>query len=282
MLPVLPVLPVLPLLFGCAQPPTYIVEGVVVEIRPHDVVIDHKDIAGFMPAMTMPFSVADPAVLESLSPGHRIVGRLRVEGMVATLEKVRITGKGPAPKIKDEGPAPVRPGALFPATALTLADGSTMTVGEGQDEPTALTFLYTRCPVPEYCPATVLRLQALQGQITDAQRLVAVTLDPAYDTAEVLGAFSSAVGADRSLWSFGMTSGKALPDLVMRAGMRVAEGEEGDIVHGLRLLVLDKDGRLVERYDDNNWPLDRVLQQLTTGGPPAPQNTSGTLTLLPE
>ena len=75
----LPILTLLGLL-GCEQP-THIVEGTVVEVRPHEVVLDHKEIPRFMGPMVMPFTVADPSMLEDLEPGHRVTGSLKVEGM---------------------------------------------------------------------------------------------------------------------------------------------------------------------------------------------------------
>ena len=273
----------LALLIGCTTQPTFIVEGTVVEVQTEQVVIDHDEIAGFMGAMTMPFDVSDPALLEGLEPGDKVVGRLVVLGTQSRLEKIRVTGKGPPPVAVDQGPASVAPRQLLPATSVELDDGSTATVGEGNGRPMALTFLYTRCPIPEFCPLTITRLLALQAQITSDQQILAVTLDPDFDTAEVLRQFAQASDADPEIWRFARVADEeALRHLAMRASMSVARGEKGDIVHGLRLLVLDGEGRLIERYDDNRWPLDRVVQQLTTGGPPAPIGSSGTVTPAPE
>ena len=265
-------------LFGCEQTPSYIVEGTVVEVRAHDIVVDHKAIEGFMDAMVMPFSVEDATLLQTLEPGHRILARLEVDGMGATLVKVRVTGKGPAPKMVEEGPAPVRPGQMFPTTTLRNEAGEALVLGQGQQRATLVTFIYTRCPMPEFCPATIARLQPLQEALGEGPRIVAVTLDPEFDTEAVLTSYSDAVGAKADRWSFGIPTSEQLPDLAMRAGLQISQGDNQAIVHTLRTLVLDAEGRLVERYDDNNWPLARVVQQLQTGGPPAPPGTSGTLT----
>ena len=78
-------------------------------------------------------------------------------------------------------------------------------------------------------------------------------------------------------WLFARAEGDALTDLAMRAALRVVDDGKA-IQHSIRLLVLDAKGRLIERYDDNNWPLERVVEQLRTGGPLAPPGTSGTVT----
>jgi protein SCO1/2 len=221
-------------------------------------------------------------MLDGLEPGDLVVARLTVLGTKSELVKIRVTGKGPAPKVIDQGPSIIRPRELFPATQIELDDGTQITIGEGQDKATALTFLYTRCPMPDFCPLTVLRLQALQGEVTADQRIVAVTLDPDFDTAEVLQNFAQLANADAEIWRFGRMAGREeLRHVAMRSGLNVAQGENGDIVHGMRLLVLDVEGRLVERYDDNYWPLERVAQQLKTGGPPSPSDSSGTVSPAP-
>lgn len=269
------------LLFACWGENAYIVEGTVIEVRDGRVTLDHEDIPGLMPAMVMEFDVRDPSMVAELKPGHRVVARYYIHDDGGRLERIRVTGQGPPPKVK-AAITPVKPGRTMRPFTVTTHRGEPVTIGEGQTAPTALTFIYTRCPVPEMCPAMVARLQALQAQLgdDDAARLVAVTLDPEYDTVEVLGAYAEAVGAGPR-WLMGRVEPEQLPDLAMTAGMNVLrEGDE--ILHAMRVLVLDGDGKLIERYDDARFPAERVLQQLRTGGPPAPPNTSGTATPLPD
>lgn len=267
-------------LFACWGDNAYIVEGVVVEVRDGRVTLDHDDIPGLMPAMVMEFEVSDPAQLESLRPGHRVLARYMLRDTGGRLERIRVTGHGPPPQVQIPV-APVRPGrAMRPFTATTH-EGATITLGEGQARATALTFIYTRCPVPDMCPAMVARLQALQEQLTeqDEVQFVAVTLDPAFDTVPVLAAYADQVGAGPR-WKMARVEPAVLADLAMTAAMNVLrEGDE--IQHAMRLLVLDREGRLVERYDDARFPAGRVLEQLRTGGPAAPPNTSGTATPVP-
>lgn len=266
------------LLAACWGDDAYIVEGTVIDVMPSgQLVVDHEDVPGLMPAMVMPFKVKHPSLSEGIVRGNRIIGRLRVTRQGTYLEKIRVTGSVPLPDNEGpDGPGPVRPGTPLVRTEIPVNGGDTWVVGQGQPRPTALTFLYTTCPLPEYCPLVVTRLQALQEAVGDKAQLVAVTIDPKNDTLEVLGAFADKAGAKPDVWRFGRLEGQAFLDLVMRAGLPLAL-EEGEVVHALRLLVLDAGGTLLERYDDNAWPLDRVVQQLTTGGPPAPPGSDGTI-----
>ncbi len=276
-------IPLLLTVAACWGDNAYILQGVVVD-RPSatEVVIAHDEIAGLMPAMTMPFAVRDASVLDGVKPGDRVLARLLVEPDGSRLARVRVVGTGAIPGATlGAPPVPVRSGEVFPALTLPIGAEATWALGEGQGVPTALSFIYTRCPLPEFCAATVARMQALQAALSEGEgveaRILLVTLDPAFDTPEVLARYAEAVGADPQRWAFGRVEGDALRDLAGSAGLPVVR-EDGEILHAVRTLVLDADGRLVERYDDNRWPLDRVVTQLRTGGPPAPPGTSGTLT----
>lgn len=269
---------------ACWGERAYILEGTVLEHTPDGrVVIDHEAVPGLMGPMVMPFAFEDPAIREAARPGSRIVARLMREERGLVLDKVRVTGFQPL-AVRDDG-GPVRPGATLPAVTVDVGDGA-WTVGDGQGAPTLLTFLYTTCPDPAFCPMVTSRLQGVQAALTDADtvRLLAVTLDPQGDTRDVLDAYASTVGADPAVWRFGRLDAEGLQALALRAGLSVIDDRDngGKIVHALRWLVLDAQGRLAERYDDNGWPLDRVLEQLRTGGPPAPPGSDGTVSRPPE
>lgn len=265
-------------LAGCWGDNAYIVEGTVVSVNgTHEVVIDHEEVKGLMGPMTMPFAVRDASLLDGLVPGDKVTARLMIEQDGSYLTRVRVTGKGPVPEAAVASVAPLRAGAVLPRIELEAEDGATLVIGEGQGIGTAVAFLYTRCPLPEFCPALVARFQALQDVVGTDARLVAVTLDPEHDTREVLAAFAAGARARSETWRFGRLDQEALEALAGRAALGVVRGE-GEIVHGTRLLVLDRDGRLVERYDDNRWPLDRVAEQLRTGKPAAAPGSDGTVT----
>lgn len=238
-------------LLGCGSGSTYIVEGVVVDLSDGMVVVDHGPIEGFTGAMTTPFLVDDAAVLAELERGHRILGRLRVDGAHTELEKVRVVGKAPVPAPDVQ---PLEVGELLPATRIVLEDGTSAVIGEGQGAPTVVTFLYSRCPDADFCPATVQRLQVLQEQTEPPSRLIAITLDPDRDTIEVLTEHARAIGADPSVLRLARVDD--LRTLAMRAALPIARSGSGEIVHEIRWLVLNADGRLVVRHDDNGWATD--------------------------
>lgn len=246
--------------------PEYPLSGTVVSVEPDRVQVDHAEIPGFMGAMVMPFSVTDE-VHGWVRPGDRIEARLVPSPGGYWLLDVMRTGRAAAPA--DFGVEPVAPGDPFPRTELGTAHGVSVVVGVGQDKPTVLTYLYSTCPDPAFCPALVAKLQPLQAAIGDDARIVAVTIDPETDTAPVLAAYAEAVGADPARWVFARPSMAQLGKVAQLGGLTVAF-ESGRIAHSTRLLVLAADGTLIERYDDNTWPQERVVEQLRAARKGAP------------
>jgi protein SCO1 len=238
------------------------VAGEVIEIRaPDRVVVAHDDIPGFMDAMTMPFRVDDPAVLAGLDPGDRIAGRLVVRSEGTVLRDLKVTAEAPeTPPELAPGEA-VPEGKLFPSTPVRLAVGSPVTIGQGQEGRWAVTFIYTRCPIPEYCPLVVTRFQALQRALPEGARLLAITMDPEHDTRSVLRAFGEEAGAVPGRWDLGVVPDEVLFGLAEKAGLKVT-GKGLGIVHDLVLLVLDEEGRLVKRYGDMSWDQAEVVALL--------------------
>lgn len=266
------------LLLACGGD-TYIVEGTVVSVEgPTTVTIDHREVRGLMPAMVMPFKVADPALLEGVGPGARVVARLRLDGPTSVLEALRVTGQGDVPVPPSDRPLPLRPGETLAALDVPVAGGETVRLGKGQTNAVLVGFVYTRCPIPEACPAAVARMAAMEDALPPdtKARVLAITLDPAFDTLDVLSAWGDGIGTVNGRWDLGRLDASTTAALASQAALQVTDNGT-TIEHGVRWLVLGPGGLLIERYDDHGWQLDRVYQQLLTGGPSAPPGSSGTL-----
>lgn len=253
------------------QPTTWPVRGTVVRVdSPTRVILDHERIDGFMDAMVMPFTLADPALSRGLAPGDTVQGTLTVGPDRTALTALSVTGHTAPPAAVDRVAAPeVRTTDAFPATEVPITGGERWTIGGTHGTPTLITFLYTTCPMPEFCPATVLRLQAIQARLPDdgSVRILAVTIDPTHDTLDVLDRFEEQVGARAATWRFGRLTGDALLALADRAGLEVYPGPARTIEHGTRYLVVGADGTLLQRYYSNDVDPERIARQLTTGRP---------------
>jgi protein SCO1/2 len=250
------------------------VTGVVVAAPDgRDVRIAHDDIAGYMPAMTMAFRLAGGETTR-LAPGDRVRFLLRVGLGPTVAEAVKVTGHGPMPgaaapatPAAPAAPARLKRGDTVAPFSLIDERGRPLTERDLAGHPTVVTFIFTRCPVPEFCPLITSRFKALQSTLAadrtlprDTQ-LLSVTLDPAFDTSAVLAAYGQAIGADPSRWRFAGGDAEAAR-AVARAFSVYVEKNGALLDHPLATALIGRDGRIVEIWRGSGWRLDEVTAAL--------------------
>jgi protein SCO1/2 len=244
-----------------------------------EVLVDHEDIKGFMPAMTMPYRVNDPALLDGKTPGDLFTATLVVEDVRAYLSTLTTTGHAPletqpaGPLITDADL--LKEGEVVPDYALVDHTGTARPLGSLRGQRVALTFMYTRCPLPDFCPLMDKHFAAVQQEIRRSPdladvRLVSVTLDPDYDVPAVLARHAAALGAEPGRWYF--LTGK--PDEVLAFAKRFGvTAQPGDpdigLVHNLRTAVIDAQGRLVTAYSGNMWTPAELVADIKKAPAPA-------------
>jgi protein SCO1 len=258
-------------------PVEYELVGQVLAVRQEssEVLIRHEDIKDFMPGMTMPFRVRDEALLTAIAPGDLVRATLVVGPDAAFLSTIERTGSAPLPEDATSFPPGagvhiIEPGDEVPATVLSDHDGQPITLGDWRGYTVAVTFIFTRCPLPEFCPLMDRRFAEIQAgaaanpALTNRIRLLTVSFDPDFDTPEVLKAHAARLGADERLWRFAT----APPDIVDRFaaefGVNVIRVAEGDITHSLRTAVIGPDGRMVSAYTGNLWTAEQVLADMAS------------------
>jgi protein SCO1/2 len=254
----------------------YQLHGQVLAVRAteREAVIRHGDIKGFMPGMTMPFRVKDAKWLDGLAPGDIVDATLVVQGSDAWLSRITRTGRRePLPAGEEAVPrrmdAPLEPGAAVPDATFTDQDGRPFQIASLRGEPWAVTFMYTRCPLPTFCPALDLRFQAVQRAIAaDARlggaRLVSVSIDPAFDRPDVLEAHAEGLRADPRIWRFVTGDAATVDRFGGRFGLTVVRGKgrPEDFVHSLRTAVVDAQGRLRRIYSGTEWTPAELVNEL--------------------
>lgn len=235
-----------------------------------EVTLKHDDIRGFMPAMTMPYALGNASAAAGLAAGDVIDATLVVDGSDVHLENVRKAGHAPLPS--DAKPVRImdvmQPGDMVPDDPVIDQTGATHKLSDWRGHALAVTFVYTRCPLPDFCPAMDRGFVALQKAIkNDATlsgraHLVTVSFDPAHDTPAVIRRHAEARGADPAVWSYVTGSEDAIVHLTSRFGVSVIAGEADTITHNLRTAIIDPDGRLVTVYSGNDWTPDTLLNDL--------------------
>ena len=240
-----------------------------------EVTIHHEDIPGFMPAMTMPFRTKDRGSLAGLQPGDLVRGTLVVLEDDAYLEGLERTGHAvlpaPAPAAAEPGVPTLKPGQPVPDELFVDQDGRKVRLSSFAGSAVVLTFIYTRCPLPDYCPRMDRQFAAIQaaiasGRVPTPVKLISVSFDPAFDTPAVLKEHAAKVGANTAIWSFLTGEPKAVDEFGARFGLSVlrAERDPADITHNLRTAVIDARGRLVKIYDGNKWTPPEIVADLAS------------------
>jgi protein SCO1/2 len=276
----------LALLAACTRAPEpetreYELQGQVVAVRPEsqELIIKHGDIKGFMPGMTMPFTVKDAGQLEGKQPGDLVTATLVVGDTDAYLSAVTKTGTAPLdPQVEvTANDAPVlEPGDLVPDQPLIDQTGAERRLSSFQGHRVALTFMYIRCPLPDFCPLMDKHFAAVQQAVKADPaladvRLISVSFDPKFDTPAALAAHAKSLGADPAVWTFMTGSDAEIERLTRRFGVLVERNESDpiDITHNLRTAVIDPQGRLVAVHSGTDWTPAQLVADLKAAPAPA-------------
>jgi protein SCO1/2 len=236
-----------------------------------DVTIKHQDIKGFMPGMTMTFK-ASQGVLDGRQPGDLVAGTLVVGEVDVHISKLTVTGHrelDPNTVLPADGSAIIQPGDMVKDATLIDQDGRMRHLSEWRGHRLALTFVYTRCPLPEFCPLMNQHFRTVQSTLAKTPalsdvRLLTMTLDPAYDTPAVLKPFAAGAGADPARWTFLTASPADAAPFLEQFGILVERdpSSEVQITHNLRTAVIGADGRLKTVHTGNRWLPDELVADL--------------------
>jgi len=270
------------LLAACSQQPParqYELKGQIlgIDAARNEVLIRHGAITGFMPAMTMPFPVKDAGLLSGKEPGDLVTATLVVTDLSAHLSSLTRTGHAPieAPPPTSEGPRVLVPGEPVADAPLVDQRGKPHPFSAFKGHRVAVTFIYTRCPLPEFCPLMDRHFAAIQQQLDGAQdmrdvRLVSVTMDPEFDTPAVLSDHAERLKADPNVWTFLTGTPADVAAFAQQFGIFTERdlGTGANLTHNLRTAVVGVDGRLANVHSGNDWtPADLVADLKATPAP---------------
>ncbi len=255
---------------------TYELTGQILVVKPetNEVLVKHEDIPGFMPAMTMPYTVDDPALLKDRAAGDLIKATLVVGIERAYLSAIAKTGSAPLPEdARTTIPAAagvhiLKAGDLVPDTSLVDQDGAPLSLKDVRGSAVAVSFIYTRCPLPQFCPlidrryGEVQKLVAADPALAGKVTLLSISFDPKFDRAEVLRAHAKKVGADEKVWRFATADEAIVDRMAAKFGINVIREQDGTITHNLRTAVIDPSGRVVSIVDNNTWTADQLARAL--------------------
>lgn len=237
-------------LAGCAT--TYETRGLVLRVDPSSstLTVSHDPIIGYMEAMIMPFTVRELGEIRGIRPGDVVQFRLRPRQGGTLIDRIKplsAAGKDAGLTMTPSTSTLIRPGESVPDFTLTDQNGERIALASLRGQVVAVTFIYTRCPLPDYCPRMVNNLAEVRKRYQDRMgrdlTLLTVTFDPRYDTPEVLKSFARRYGGNVKAWHFLTGSPEEVAVVCASFGIEYWP-DQGLITHTLQTAVIDRDGRL--------------------------------------
>ena len=262
---------------ACTHPATakrYELEGRVVAVDPgaRQLTLAHQDVPGLMKGMTMPFIVSqrDSWVFRAIAPGDEVHATLVISDH-AELENISFTKGIDA---AGDGTSPLhvpQPGEEVPDVVLSNQNGQPVELKQFRGKVLLLTFVYTSCPFPDYCPrmsnnfAQVLQQVQKDSTAFAQARLLSISIDPEHDTPAVLRdygeRYAGRVDPKFQHWQFASGSPPQVRKAADFFGLSY-NSKDGQIVHSLSTVLVGKDGKVLKVYSGNTWKPDEVAADM--------------------
>jgi protein SCO1 len=243
--------------------------------------ITHEEIPNYMPAMTMPLSVKDVALLKGLSTCDEVHFQLvvtdddswisRIERKSADHPDGPATAQQPPASLEERERARVQLGEIVPDFKLLNQDGQAVRLRDYRGKAVVLTFIYTRCPLPNFCPLMSKNFAELEERLgkefPNRFHLLSVSMDSEFDRPEVLREYAGRYGASTNDWTFATGDADQINFVAELMGLYFVR-ENGLISHDLRTALIGPDGRLVHLWKSNVWTpyeAQRMVRETLTG-----------------
>jgi len=250
------------------------IEGRVVAVDPatHSITLDHHEVAGYMKAMTMSFPVRDAWVFNVVHPGDTVQATLVVADD-DHLENISVTQSRGAADLSSTSPVHLpQKGEAVPDFQFVNQNGRAIHLAQFRGEPLLITFIYSRCPLPDYCIrmsnnfAEVARILHSSNPKAFARlQLLSISIDPEFDDPKTLQrygeSYAGAVDPNLEHWSFATGKSADIRQAAEFFGLSY-EKQNGQVIHNLRTALLDADGKVADFYSGNQWKPSEVGAQL--------------------
>jgi len=246
-------------------------QGVVRELGREDltVTIRHEAITNYMGAMTMPFKVRDVSEMAGLRPGDKVTFRLHVTQTDSWVDQITRIGTVAPGETKPPPPAPTPVRGRNPLWYYNFTNelGQPVSLSSFHGQALAITFIYTRCPLPNYCPRlsrnfqeASQKLESLSGAPTN-WHFLSFSFDSDYDSPEVLKAYGNTYQYHPAHWSFLTGPADKIAELAQASGVNY-EYDGGLINHNFRTLIVDGNGHLQMIFPTSGDLSDSIVSEI--------------------
>jgi protein SCO1/2 len=253
-----------------ANAATYQLKGIVVssDATRGQVTIDSEAIPGLMGAMIMPYKLAQPNIASELHPGDHVNARLRVTDTASLLDQIVVTAQAKPDYKPNKFYNVPAPGQAVPNFKFVHQGGKSISIEQFRGKVLLVTFIYTRCPLPDYCIrmsrnfSEVQRLLA-SDHLAAQTHLLSISFDPAYDTPKVLANYGRMYnGGSFAHWDFAVPSAADLDPVDEFFDVGVTAGNNQTLTHSLSTAVIAPDGKIYRWYPKNDWAPSAVVDDM--------------------
>lgn len=241
-----------------------------------EVTLNHDAIPGFMDAMTMPYKLKDPSIVTELHPGDVITADVLVsqdEDAGVLLDHIVVVAQGKPdyrPEVSYHVPAR---GDVVPDFKLRNQDGRTIRLNQFRGQDLLITFIYTRCPLPNFCPLVTHNFAVIEKQLASdpalkrKTHLLCISFDPEHDTPERLRAYGAQyIGSDAKSafanWDFAVPEKPVLTEMAKFFNVGITNEADQTITHTLSTTLVGPDGKVLKFYPGNEWTPDQVVEDV--------------------
>ena len=258
------------------------VKGVLraVDLKLNRLRIEHEEIPNYMPAMTMWLPAKRADLLTNVASGDSISFRLEVtedDSWISRIEKLTAGSLGTsafatkaARSSTERESERVQVGERVPDFTVTNQHGAPIKLSDFRGKAVVINFIYTRCPLPNFCPALSRNTAALQKDLAakyaDKFHIISLTIDPEHDSPAVLKHYASTWTTNQATWTFGTSSRDEVGTIGSYFGLIHERAATGLIDHDLRTALVAPDGKLVHIWKSNFWKPAEIIGFLERKG----------------
>ena len=264
------------ILTDAAKPDEYTLKGRVVGFSDDQsyIFIHHERIPGYMNEMTMPFNVKPGESLAEVKAGDPVEFVFTLQNQSSYVSSFRtiqeeelkgaITETQQSTELAGETTL-LNVGDKLPDASLYDQDGQEFGFAQLEGRLVLFTFIYTECPVPDFCPLMSMNLKQVKASLPPnaAQKLtlVSISFDPENDTAPVLRAYGQRYTPDFEQWKFVSGSKSTIDDLTAQFSI-LTQFSGGQITHNLQTILAGPDGTILNIWSGNRWTIGEVVEAI--------------------
>lgn len=248
--------------------------GLVLKVdRIHnEITISCDSIPGFMDAMVMSFPVRGLQSVPKLALGTRVNFVLVSKGDSGYVEDLRVQ---PFESLELEpeqerrlqmleklmkppsaANQPLTVGQSVPDFRLLDQKREHISLGQFRGKVVAITFVYSRCPFPNYCYRLTNNFSRLakrfRTQMGDQLVLLTIVIDPVHEQPAELSSYASIWKADPRSWHFLTGPLPEIHTIAQKFDMHFYP-DEAILTHSFHTVIVDQEGKLAANVEGNNF-----------------------------